>query len=149
MSDPTEGLQLHGPVHLASAEIRCWRCDRPTLVHALIVSDLEELEEPEPGEEPFRLEAAAFVYELDPDALPANVEETLSRLAPAYRPTYSQTADATYWANVCTHCGTLQGAFFLHSEPDGPFFGGPEEFHGARVLLSQDGFVVDGASHSM
>jgi hypothetical protein len=28
-----------------------------------------------------------------------------------------------YWANTCPICGMIQGAFFLHNEPDGPFFG--------------------------
>ena len=46
------------------------------------------------------------------------------------------------------HCGSLQGAFFLHSEPDGPFFG-DEVFSGKRTSLSQKGFDVDGASFSL
>lgn len=36
---------------------------------------------------------------------------------------YSRTAGHKYWANVCSYCGSLQGDFFLHSEPDSPFFG--------------------------
>jgi hypothetical protein len=36
---------------------------------------------------------------------------------------YSKTTESRYWANVCEHCGALQGDMFLHNEPDGPFFG--------------------------
>jgi glutaredoxin len=35
---------------------------------------------------------------------------------------YSKTAGGKYWANTCPHCKALQGAFFLHSEPDSPLF---------------------------
>jgi hypothetical protein len=41
---------------------------------------------------------------------------------PHFRLSYSRTAEEEYWANHCTHCDTLQGDFFLHNEPDGPFF---------------------------
>lgn len=36
---------------------------------------------------------------------------------------YGETVQHSYWANTCEHCGALQGDFFLHSEPDSPFFG--------------------------
>lgn len=36
---------------------------------------------------------------------------------------FSKTAGGTYWANTCPYCQSVQGDFFLHCEPDGPFFG--------------------------
>jgi hypothetical protein len=36
---------------------------------------------------------------------------------------YSRTAGHKYWANTCPYCDSIQGDFFLHSEPDSPFFG--------------------------
>jgi ssDNA-binding Zn-finger/Zn-ribbon topoisomerase 1 len=36
---------------------------------------------------------------------------------------YSKTAGGKYWANTCPYCKSIQGDFFLYSEPDGPFFG--------------------------
>lgn len=146
MSEDKEGVRLHGPVQLASAEAKCWNCHKPTPVHALLAADLEEFE---PGEETLRVESPTFVYDLSPDALPAQVKAAVTRAAPNYKPTFSRTIGETSWANVCVHCGLLQGAFFLHSEPDGPFFGGAEEFEGARVVVSQEGFDVDGASYSV
>lgn len=146
MSDDKREVRLHGPVQLASAEEECWKCHKPTPVHALLVADLEEFE---PGEEPLRVEAPTFVYDIGPDALPAQVKATVTKAAPNYKPTYSRTMGETSWANVCVHCGSLQGAFFLHGEPDGPFFGGPEDFEGAKVVVSEQGFNVDGASYSL
>ena len=38
---------------------------------------------------------------------------------------HSETAQGEYWANSCSHCGAIQGDWFLYTEPDGPFFGLP------------------------
>jgi hypothetical protein len=35
---------------------------------------------------------------------------------------FSRMAGGQYWANTCPYCKSIQGDFFLHSEPDGPFF---------------------------
>ena len=36
---------------------------------------------------------------------------------------YSKTVGREYWVNTCPGCRSIQGDFFLFSEPDGPFFG--------------------------
>jgi ribosomal protein S27E len=36
---------------------------------------------------------------------------------------YSKTVGRKYWANTCPVCHSLQGDYFLYSEPGGPFFG--------------------------
>jgi predicted RNA-binding Zn-ribbon protein involved in translation (DUF1610 family) len=36
---------------------------------------------------------------------------------------YSKMAGTKYWANTCPHCDSIQGDFFLYSEPDSPLFG--------------------------
>ncbi len=36
---------------------------------------------------------------------------------------YSKMAGSKYWANTCPHCKSIQGDFFLFSEPDSPLFG--------------------------
>ena len=36
---------------------------------------------------------------------------------------YSKTVGRKYWVNTCPRCKSIQGDFFLFSEPDGPFFG--------------------------
>lgn len=137
--------RLFGSIELVSADISCWKCGKQTPVHALQVANIEEFE---PNEEPDRLEAATFVYELSPSSLPAAVKAELASRAPNYKPLFSKTVGEVSWANACVHCGLVQGAFFLHHKPDGPFFGGPEDFAGPRTLLATTGFDVDGASYS-
>lgn len=139
-------VRLHGPVELASGKVVCWKCQQTTQVFALLTAYLEEVE---PGQEVECLEAPAFIHDLSPRALPAAMRADLASKETNYRPTYSSAIKETCWANVCSHCGVLQGAFFLHSEPDGPFFGGPEEYTGPRVLIATQGFLVDGASYSV
>lgn len=36
---------------------------------------------------------------------------------------YSKMAGTKYWANTCLYCNSIQGDFFLYSEPDSPLFG--------------------------
>lgn len=146
MNRPNEFVRLCGPVELASSEIECWKCHMATPVHALVAADVEEFID---GEEPFKVEAKTFVYELSPDAIPVAVTSVLAQAAANYTPTFSRMAGETSWGNLCIHCGVLQGAFFLHSEPDGPFFGGPSEFSGALTLISTVGFDVEEASYSL
>ena len=112
----------------------------------LFRSDLEDYD----GEsEPVRIEEPAFVYDLAEDAMPEPLVKALQELAPNYVPTYSGTLGETTWANTCVHCQTLQGAFYMHSEPDGPFFGGPtREPALTRRQLSADGFDVDEGGYS-
>jgi len=117
-------------------------------VYAICADDLEDFEDAEGGE-PERMETPVFVYEIAPEALPDSVVAALAKAAPNYKPAFSRTVGDTSWANVCVHCGVLQGAFFLHNEPDGPFFGGPEEADVSRTLLSDDGFDVDSASYTV
>ena len=146
MGQEEEFIRLHGPVQLATTTAKCWKCHRPTPVHALLAADVEEFA---PGEESMRIEQPSLVYEISEDALPPEVMGAVAKAAPNFKPLFSRTVGETSWANACVHCGLLQGAFFLHNEPDGPFFGGPEEFTGTRVVLSQESFDVDGASYSV
>lgn len=36
---------------------------------------------------------------------------------------FSKMAGSKYWANTCPYCKSIQGDFFLYSEPDSPLFG--------------------------
>lgn len=35
---------------------------------------------------------------------------------------HSKTIHKEYWVNTCPHCNSIQGDWYLFSEPDGPFF---------------------------
>jgi hypothetical protein len=143
---PTEGLRLHGPLRLAFARADCWKCNKSTPVVALAAAGVEDLEFEEDDAEGAD---ASFIHDIGEEDMPPVLIEALARLAPYYRPTYSRTLDGATWANVCEHCGALQGGFFMHNEPDGPFFGSPDDFDGELQELYPGDVVVSDASYSM
>ncbi len=124
-------LRLKGPIRLACSHADCWKCQRRTPVFAIEASDLKSLADGDPSQP---LGKPVFLYDIAGN-LPSSLREGLTEHAPNYRPTFSRTTGATSWANQCVHCRTLQGGFFMHSEPDGPFFSGPHGFGGSRILL--------------
>lgn len=138
-------LKLFGPIQLASAQVACWKCKAQTQVHAMVASDLEELEEDGIG----RIGEPVFVYEIEDGDMPAAVATALRRLAPSYRPLHSHSTGLTAWSNACTQCGALQGAFFLHAEPDGAFFGMPRDYRGGLANLVEADVQVADASFGL
>lgn len=141
---PIQGVTLLGPLELAVATTRCWKCKEDTQVVAIIAAGVDSVE----GDETTHDEdSPSFVYGLNEDEMPEELVAALKLLAPNYVPIHSHTMNETTWANGCDCCGALQGAFYQHMEPDGPFFGYPSYFEGVRVplhsgplaLLSVDG----------
>lgn len=136
---------MHGPIELALAQTKCWKCHKDTSVAALIAADVDVSE---PGEAAEMLGAKSFVSGLAEEDISAALAQAIQAVAPNYRPLFSRTMQETTWANACEHCDSLQGAFYMHSEPDGPFFGSPEDFQGQRVALSEEGIRVSGFDYS-
>jgi hypothetical protein len=60
---------------------------------------------------------------------------------PLFRLSYSRTAEEEYWANHCGHCDALKGDFFLHNEPDGPFFRIDEDALTSMQLIALPGQI--------
>lgn len=65
------------------------------------------------------------------DPLPEQLLEHLKQKY-GYYESYSQTMQASYLANHCSHCQVIQGDFYLFGEVDSPFFLATER--GARNL---------------
>ena len=149
LTDDDDGmyeLKLSGPLRLACAEVACWKCGHGTSVVALCASLVEGVEGGVSVEDSG---GPSFVSDVGEHDMPPDLVELLAAHAPQYKPTYSRTLQDTTWANVCGHCEALQGAFFMHGEPDGPFFAGPSEFEGEWKGLSEAGAVLGGGSYSL
>lgn len=144
--DDNNHIELQGSIELATTTTSCWKCGKATPVHSLIASNVLEIGN---GQVSYETERPTFVSEIGADQLPAAVRDTVSDMAPNFRPTHSRTTGETTWSSMCVHCGMLQGAFFVHSEPDGPFFGEPGDFAGQRVTIAEVGFFVSDASFPM
>lgn len=136
---PADGYVLCGPIFLAKSRIECWRCKQQTSVVAVIATRVDEYER---GDVVVG-DAEEYVYGMAEDEMPEPLRVALEAATPHFKPVFSGSLGETTWANTCEHCDSLQGAFYQHSEPDGPFFGEPAEFLGDRLLLLQGSLVVD------
>jgi hypothetical protein len=119
-------ITLCAPVDLVTTGTECWKCKAVTPVSSLRVQAIVD-------DDGHRVEDARVT---NAQELPQEVVKAVQRVNPHFREGFSRTAEITYWANHCRHCGALQGDFFLNSEPDGPFFGGgvPEGSTTVRLL---------------
>lgn len=138
-------LRLAGPLRLACAEVECWKCGKSTTVSSLEAAMVEDVEAGSVFDDSG---GPSFLSNIDADDMPLPLAEKLSQVAPHYRPVYSRTLGDTTWANACMHCDALQGQFYLHMEPDGPFFYAPGEFEGEWQALSDIGAVLRSGSYS-
>ena len=148
MTAPKDHLRLYGPIQLATAETDCWKCHKSTPSQSLMAEDIESFSS-YAEVQPRRNNRRTFFYGVAADSMPPELTKSLEERAPHYKPTFSRTVQETSWASQCVHCGALLGAFFEHSEPDGPFFARPSEFLGSLEILSESGFDIDSASYSI
>lgn len=139
-------IRLLAPIELATSHVKCWQCSEDTPVHSLLAGNVQEVED---GVVVDETERPTFVYEIEEEDLPTHIATAATAIAANFKPVYSRAVGQNCWASLCSHCGAVQGAFFMHSEPDGPFFGEVEDFKGSRQLLSSAGCDLEGATFSM
>lgn len=112
---------IKSPVSIALNSSDCYKCANKTAVISLASNNFYYLNTDENEDEKwFRADGWSFF------SMPVFIENELvgkiNKLFPNYKIAYSKTAESSYWANHCEHCGALQGDFFLHLEPGGAFF---------------------------
>jgi hypothetical protein len=93
---------------LWQADYDCWKCDRSTKVFAIGSDDTEELL-------------------MNVTAISDAVKNELVAVSKVFFFDKSNMTEESYLMNHCEHCGAKLGDWFLHSEPDGPFWGDSEE----------------------
>lgn len=106
-------------VYIAVAKIKCWKCNKITKVIAFALESDTIIPlyknysiKEETG---FDLLIYPISIELNP-AIKSIMKKNFS-----CKNKYSKTINATYFANTCEHCDSLQGNFFLYQEVDSPF----------------------------
>jgi hypothetical protein len=83
----------------------CWRCERGSLVYALMLSNGS------------RVDVLRNVRRISREAY-----FLLKAEYPLYAVDFSKTQKAKVFMNHCAKCGAKLGDFFLHSHPGGPFW---------------------------
>lgn len=112
---------IKSPVSIALNNSNCYKCRNKTAVISLASNNFYYLNTDENEDEKwFRADELSFFSM--PVLIDNELVSKINKLFPNYKIAYSKTAESSYWANHCEHCGALQGDFFLHSEPGGAFF---------------------------
>lgn len=121
-------LRLVAPIYLQSALTSCPQCSELTTVHAIVASAIVDLGE--------SVQAPSYVFGINNP--PPALLRAIAPHATQMRLVESSTHGGRYLANVCQHCGEVQGDFHLHMDQDGPFAGGPPPGHLGTVVSRQD-----------
>lgn len=124
-SDLLGGLpeRQHGPNYLAkrfavlTGRHACYKCGRTTKVSAIGLAGYDEWDNESDVSIP--VDGALLLTQVT--ALNKGAAGPLAVHAPWLRLGHSSTADASYLANHCEHCGSLIGAWFI-SKPGEAFF---------------------------
>ncbi|MCB5953265.1 DUF5710 domain-containing protein [Enterococcus sp. BWT-B8] len=99
----------------------CWKCKKKTKVFAFSADSTNVFDVTEDryinviDETGYDLQ----LWSISED-IPEKIKEILTKEF-GCKIKYSKTVNDTYFANVCNHCDSLQGNYFLYSEVDGPF----------------------------
>lgn len=114
----------------------CWKCAEQTSMAAIWVPSYMEIDQEE-GEHLVSQDAAVLQYV---GGLTAQVQGQVLAAAPWLRYAHTEGAGATYLANHCQRCETVQGDWFVFGV-DGPFFPQtPDEIAKIKVVPGQGEF---------
>jgi len=107
-------LKINPPLYMIGQKISCWRCESRMPVIALLAPNVDDTE-------------GQVCVLSDIDDIPQEVLSFIQSKVPTFKLKNSKMAGKKYFANTCPKCGVLYGDFFLHAEPDAPFFPSDEE----------------------
>ena len=102
-------VKIKPPLYLVGMKINCWKCGSRMPAVAIVASRIDG-------------EADEVCTLCDITELPNDVLSFVQSRVPTFQLKYSKTVGGKYYANVCPKCHMLSGDFFLHSEPEAPFF---------------------------
>ena len=114
-------LTIEPPLYLIGKMYSCWRCEARMPVVAVLAPKVEGTE----GE---------VCILSDITELPEAVAAYIQGRVPTFKLKFSKTVGRKYYASTCPKCGVLSGDFYLHSEPDAPFFPTDERDAGSLYM---------------
>ena len=124
-------------------QTECYACHAQTPVVALALPPEATVDDPD---YPVGAGEHGWLNVVELEEIPAEVARQLQVFtAGDYRVDFSFTAGSEYVLNHCAKCGAKQGDHFMHSEPDGPFFG--EDTGGLEARLIPEAISVE-SGHS-
>ena len=114
---------IKAPFYLALNKRDCWKCGYMTKVISLYSDNFYFLESEDVESEGQIFHKSEFKsFFSDITFLDKEIHQFLNQNFPFFKLGFSKTIGGKYWANHCEKCNSLQGDFFNHSEPGGPFY---------------------------
>lgn len=92
-------------MYIVLAKQECWKCHKETKLVAVGI--------------PYENDSLALLPRLE--CMPYEMRKYILEQGVHYHAKFSKTTGLTEINNCCEHCDSLQGEFFLFSEPDSPF----------------------------
>lgn len=134
LSNQNISLIAKNPFYIGFNEQDCWKCKKETSVIALgcTAFKVEELDDNDESRWELNTEFSFFDYV---EYIPEDIKSIINEKFPFYKQGFSKTMKSTYWVNHCINCNSIQGDYFLHSEPDSAFFPTDEQAAKALTLL--------------
>jgi hypothetical protein len=121
-----EGFIVKWPHIVLKSSRTCWKCHHETPLIALGAKSFYALEYVTESD-PRWTQWDYPVLFMDIDAMDEDLTTVLQKKYPFFQFTYSKAAEKKYWANTCTHCGSLQGDNYNFLEYTGIFCFDEEE----------------------
>lgn len=113
-------LIVRESLYIAVGHNICFKCKRDTMVISFAAENYVLLDEES------KIYNGDINFISDSENIPFELQKYLNDNYKYYKG-YSKTTRSNYFGNHCNNCGVLQGNFFLHCEPDSPFFIDSEE----------------------
>lgn len=141
-----ERIEIQKFISIVSGKQECFRCKKETKVSGLglLEDEIRFLDSPQKKLQDYGYDLYIFPWSKIFEQLPENLKQhVLTQYPVQYK--YSKTIGARYYANVCEHCGVIQGDFYVYEDT---WHGSP--FNEAqntkliveRIALKNQGFII-------
>lgn len=124
--------------------VTCWKCGKQTHVSSPAITALNTIDIEDGGTitDFSGFDVYSFPWETASAIMPKQFVE-YGRKTRSIKRVFSKTKGYAYLGNVCEHCTSLQGNFFLYEEPDSPFlYESATPLVMERVRLGNGDFVL-------
>ena len=117
---------------IAKADGACYKCHALNEFVAIIAPPGHEVLDEDEGERKAigEFSSLGWIRNINPDAAQA-----VQKLSPDWKYARSQTLEGSVYMNHCRACQAHQGDYFLHAEPDSPFF--PDQVESNKIRLTE------------
>ncbi len=117
------------PIYIAESSRLCWKCKKRIKVTTFASYNVTEFYENEDNENNkyLEIEDMGFAFAFNIEFIPNDLLCLINKINPYYKYAYTKTTGTSYYNNHCRYCSSIQGDFYLHSEPGEPFFPITEE----------------------